>query len=151
MPRSCYCESEVFRTAKSRKPKRSRTLSITLVTADGRMLAELSRYLQTAGVFVRPVPILGGTLQVPRYDDAIVVFADEFASREMLALVGALSADDRSPLLVLVTSNLARYAELGVAEPRKRVVILPRPAWGWSIVDAVRACVERPMNLRSAS
>lgn len=151
MRSSCYCKRGVFNTAKSRKAKRSPALSIALVTADVAMMAELSRYLQTAGVFVRPVPVVGRTLQVPRLDDAIVVFPDEFAASDMVALVTVLSEDQRNPLLVLVTSNLARYARLGVTEPQKRVVILPRPAWGWSIVDAVRACVERPVSLRNAS
>lgn len=148
---TCYCEYVVFKPAKSRKPKRSPALSITLVAANIPLISELSRYLQTAGVLVRPVPIVGRIVEVPRFDDAIVVFADDLEPTDVCALVNALPDDHRSPLLVIVTSYPRRYARLGVAEPHKRVLILPRPAWGWSIVDAVRACLERPVSLRNVS
>jgi hypothetical protein len=121
------------------------------VAANVPLIAELSRYLQTAGVVVRPVPVVGRILEVPRFDDAIVVFADDLESTEVAALVNTLPDDHRSPLLVIVTSYTRRYARLGVTEPQKRVLILPRPAWGWSIVDAVRMCVERPVSLRNVS
>ena len=37
---------------------------------------------------------------------------------------------------MLVTSHPKRFAELMGAE---KVLVVPRPAWGWAILDALRA------------
>jgi hypothetical protein len=67
--------------------------------------------------------------------DAVVVFADDFAPEDVRAAVRALSVR----LTVIVTTERVEYEALHVEFPD--VILLPRPTWGWVLLEAVRSGV----------
>jgi hypothetical protein len=46
------------------------------------------------------------------------------------------------PLLVVVTSNPWRFDRL-YGDERVVPLVVPKPAWGWSVLDAIRGRLER--------
>lgn len=122
--------------------RRSRSLAVVLVseradTADG-----MRRYLAHAGVSSRTVVRIDDVLTAARDADAVVAFPDDFPQGLALEALAALHAVAPECVLVVVTSHPARYQRLGARDPRRGVVVLPRPAWGWNILDSIRACMD---------
>ena len=68
---------------------------------------------------------------------AIVLFPDDFPWDAVIATVGALAAKSTSTLRVLVTGEPKKYEHLIAG--RKNFVVVPRPIWGWTILDAIRS------------
>lgn len=131
----------MFRTAKSRRRPRRRSLTVTLVSHRAETLESVNRYLYLAGVASRPVRFPSQSLDLAEFDDAAVIFADELDTVQTLEAIAALRRTKPGPLLVMVTANPARYAQIGLSDPDERMLILPRPAWAWSILDAIRGCI----------
>ena len=122
--------------------RRSRSLDVVLVsersdTADG-----MRRYLAHAGVSSRTVVRMDDILSAARDADAVVAFPDDFQPSVALEALAALRAVSPECVLVIVTSHPARYQRLGARDPQRGVVVLPRPAWGWNILDSIRACLD---------
>ena len=72
---------------------------------------------------------------------AMVLFPDEFSFDHVERELSRLRRDSPDLLLVLVTSELKRYAAIANGGGRAPVLI-PKPAWGWSILDAIRSAIE---------
>lgn len=69
---------------------------------------------------------------------AVVLFADDYAAEDVRCAVQACA----ERIAVVVTSHRAEYEALRGELPNV-VIILPRPTWGWVLLDAVRAAVSR--------
>jgi hypothetical protein len=72
---------------------------------------------------------------------AIVVFPDDFAWEAVLASVGELAKTCSSTLRLLVTGQPKKYERL--VDGKGNVMVVPRPVWGWTILDAIRAHADR--------
>jgi hypothetical protein len=66
--------------------------------------------------------------------DAVVFFADDYAAEDVRETVRKLALR----VTVIVTNQRAEYAPLHV-ECRSRVLIVPRPTWGWALLEALRS------------
>jgi len=123
---------------------RQPTVQVTIVAANAKTLFGLQTYLSQAGLGTRGTRRLGsldsGTCS------AIVFFPDEFSCNDVLREVTRLRRDRPTMLQLLVTREPQRYAELTDADgPELVPIVIPKPAWGWTILDAIRLAVE-PLN-----
>lgn len=95
---------------------------------------ELLAYLDGAGL---PAQGVDAPHKLARVTGEIVLFPDDFAAADIDAALPRLA---RAPLLVLITAEPQRYADATGRAP----LVMPKPAFGWQIVDAIRAHREAP-------
>ena len=138
----------MFRSTRTRRPK-SADVNVAIVAENPGTIDKLQRYLVRAGVEVRSVLSLEMALVVARDARVVVVFPDDFDRERSCKMLTLVHRERPDVLLVVVTSEPARFADLGGGDPEKRVLVLPRPAWGWTILDAIRGCLGRSPNTDS--
>lgn len=120
-------------------------LQIAIVSANAETIAELSAYLAGVGVDSRACSDPSDLATRARRAAAIVVFPDELSPAPLRAAL--LAARRRRPDLTLVfVTSRPREIEL-LAGRTSGAVVLPKPAFGWTIVDALRAA--QPKRRRS--
>jgi hypothetical protein len=109
---------------------------LTLVSADA--LPSVEDYLRHFGARVSSTARLGELEDIAEAAgaDAVVLFADDYSPEDVRATVRGLSLR----LTVIVTTDRAEYESLH-GECRSVVIILPRPTWGWVLLEAVRSGV----------
>jgi len=114
---------------------------VAIVSANPETLDGLQSYLQSAGVAAR------GTRRLEDCADlkasamvAVVLFPDDFSSESVMATVTELGERGPNILRVLVTGHPKVFEVL--VEGRRNVLVVPRPVWGWTILDAIRAHVD---------
>lgn len=126
-------------------------LRVAIVSRNAGTLAGLETYLQRAGVTT------SGTRQIERSGEvasgvsAVVVFPDDF---DWDAVVPALRACMRSSpraLPVVVTNAPQRFESLVWPDDSAIPLVIPKPAWGWTILDAIRAHLNEPTGPESAA
>jgi hypothetical protein len=114
-----------------------RDSKLTLVSADAETLRSVEGYLTHFGARLSSTSRLSDiAVEAEAFGaDAVVVFADDFAPEEVRAAVRALSVR----VTVIVTTERIEYEALN--DERGDVVLLPRPIWGWTLLEAVRSGV----------
>ena len=114
---------------------------VAIVSANPETLDGLQSYLQSAGVAARGTRRLEdcADLKAPA-TVAVVLFPDDFASDSVMAAVLDLGARGPGILRLLVTGHPKTFDAL--VEGRRNVLVVPRPVWGWTILDAIRAHVD---------
>lgn len=114
---------------------------VAIVSANPETLDGLQSYLQSAAVAARGTRRLDDCpgLAVPS-TVAVVLFPDDFPCELVMAVVADIDARRPSILRLLVTGHPKTFEPL--AEGRRNVMIVPRPVWGWTILDAIRAHVD---------
>jgi hypothetical protein len=120
------------------RPRTDVTVVIVVAT-NPETLDGLSSYLQGAGVAARCTRDLEECTRVASASDgnvAVVIFPDDFRWEKVVAALAEV-AGIRPPVLpLLVTAHPQKFETLSAAED---VVIMPRPIWGWTILDAIRS------------
>lgn len=121
--------------------KRPTSSQVAIVSANPETLDGLQHYLQSAGVAAR------GTRRLEDCADltapatlAVVVFPDDFPREPLVATVLDIGARVPGILRVLVTGHPKTFEPLFGGRPN--VLVVPRPVWGWTILDAIRAHVD---------
>ena len=122
-------------------PTRKRAKSpqqVAIVSANPETIDGLQSYLHGAGVTARGTRRLEdcAALTAPS-TAAIVLFPDDFPSADVMATVADIGARGPGILRVLVTGHPKAFEPL--FKGRRNVLVVPRPVWGWTILDAVRA------------
>jgi hypothetical protein len=114
---------------------------VAIFSGNPETLDGLQSYLRGAGVAAR------GTRRLDECSDltaaptvAVVLFPDDFPYESVLATVADIAARRPGILQVLVTGHPKTFERL--VDGRENVVIVPRPVWGWTILDAIRAHVD---------
>ena len=112
-------------------------LGVQIETLDG-----LQHYLAQVGMQSRcaqSVASVDGS-------SAVVFFPDEFAPAEVNRVVAAVLNRKEPRRLIVVSANAPRFERLlaGVGAAATHARVLPKPAFGWVIADALRAGDERP-------
>ncbi|MCC7539102.1 MAG: hypothetical protein IT379_22965 [Deltaproteobacteria bacterium] len=125
----------------ARRAPHDRAVHVTIVSGNPHTVAALERYLGAAGVSTDRTLDLARCSELAPGSSAIVLFPDDFATTAVLDAVTPLLARVPPVFLVLVTRTPQRFATLG--DPARRSqdgpVVLPRPAWGFTILDALRS------------
>jgi hypothetical protein len=122
---------------------------VAIVSANPETLDGLQSYLQGAGVAARGTRRLEDcvAMGIPA-TVAVVLFPDEFSRESVLATVLDIGARGPRILRVLVTGHPKTFDAF--VEGRRNVLVVPRPVWGWTILDAIRAHVEEDAQRRLA-
>jgi hypothetical protein len=132
--------------------KRSTPQQVTIVSANAETLDGLQSYLKSAGVAARGTRRLEDCSEMKApLTVAIVLFPDDFSTESIVTTVQEIGARGPGILRLLVTGHPKAFETL--VEGSRNVVVVPRPVWGWTILDAIRAHVddESPSSRTGAS
>jgi hypothetical protein len=114
---------------------------VTIVAANPETLDGLQAYLSGAGIAARCARDLDACKKAASARTlAVVVFPDDFRWEEVVETLAELAEHHPRALPVLVTAHPQRCEELRTVE---EVLIVPRPVWGWTILDAIRGRIDR--------
>jgi len=115
-------------------------LHVTIVSGNPKTINGLEDYLRAAGVTVQSTRLLEKALElVPVFATAIVLFPDDFPSDAVFRALAALRSQRSHAVPILVTREPRRFQALPSLDQRAAPVVVPKPAWGWTILDAIRA------------
>jgi hypothetical protein len=107
-------------------------------TVDG-----LQSYFVGVGINAQSLRSLSATANLPERTTAVVLFPDGFGADDVIGSIRTLHRKRPSLLLLLVTQAPQRFsAALAANRNEPPVVVLPKPAFGWAIVDAIRLHAE---------
>lgn len=108
---------------------------IVVVSDNPETLDGLQRYLSSVGVAVRATRDLAHAATLANQArSVVVVFPDDYPFKRVHAAL-ALLREHKPPIpVVVVTSDIQHF--------HGSALVLPKPAWGWSILDAVRDHLE---------
>jgi hypothetical protein len=119
------------------------SLKVTVIGHNAGTVEALRRYLDGAGATSSASRTLAATRTITGSTAAVIVFPDEFAAQDVVASVLALRTAHPSVLVMLVTSVPQSFAAAMASDGRSvPPLTLPKPAFGWTIVDVIRAHVE---------
>lgn len=124
--------------AKDRVPK---ALSVTVVSSNRETLDGLEAYLRESGVVANGTRALERLLEMtPPSAVAVILFPDEYGAAAVTKALAALHRGRPKVLAVLVTNEPGRFERATGVEPGDGApLVIPKPAWAWTILDAVRA------------
>ena len=119
--------------------QRPKAIFVTIVGCNQETKDGLQAYLQRAGVASSTTRALGDPGMIPAASVAAVLFPDDFESAEASQQIIALRAARPRLQLVVVTREPHRLsAALGPRAGSLLPVVLPKLAFGWTILDASR-------------
>lgn len=113
---------------------------LCIVVADNRETADaLHDYLSKAGIPTRTSRRLRDVSALCKDASTLVLFPDEYADADVRASLLGLRAVYPHLLLLLVTAMPQRLRALCDPDVRSVLpVILPKPVFGWNLLDAIR-------------
>jgi hypothetical protein len=121
----------------SRKP--ARQIQVCIVSANPATLEGLRAYFERVGVPAHASKAVRGVQSIAPATTAVVVFPDDFEPGEVESSLLALRRDRPRVLLVLVTREPGSL-KTAIAHDGRSIspIVLPRPSFGWTILDAIR-------------
>lgn len=136
--------------SKSAKTKR---LCVTVVSSNHETLQGLETYLGDAGVIVSSTRAIEGILEMTHPSAAaVILFPDEYRLVEVRTAVRTLTRERPEVLLVIVTNDPLRFEEARTGQSDHTApLVIPKPAWAWTILDAVRGRLNSDAAIRTAS
>jgi len=76
----------------------------------------------------------------PQSSAAVILFPDEFQHDMVREALTALDGQRPEVLAVIVTNEPRRFERVaGPGSQRTATLVIPKPAWAWTILDAIRA------------
>lgn len=124
----------------SRRPSLPR---VAVVSKNRETVDGLHAYFTRAGVMAQAMRSLTDARAFAPPTAAVVIFPDDLQGPDVLAALDRLREAKPASLVVLVTAEPRRFSALASA-PDAHVVVLPKPAFGWTILDAIRAHAATP-------
>ncbi len=118
----------------------SKPLRVTVIAERRETLDGLHLYFQGAGVASKTTRRLGGGATVSATTTAVVLFPDEFDPDEVVKAIASLRKARPRALLVVVTSTPQAFGPALEPDGHSTLpLVLPRPAFGWTLLDVIRA------------
>jgi hypothetical protein len=119
-------------------PGAPKALHVTVVAQNPETSEGLTSYFRSVGVASAVTSTLHQE-RIPSAANAVVLFPDELDASTVIAEVRALRARRPTLRLVVVTSSAPRLRPALDADSHSTApIVLPKPAFGWSILDAIR-------------
>jgi hypothetical protein len=112
---------------------------VTVVADNPQTLEDLHSYFRQVGVASNGTRELDEVGRVPPAATALVLFPDDFGRAAVELALGAVRRARPRLLIVLVTGAPQRFG--AALEPDGRSLpplVIPKPAFGWTILDAIR-------------
>lgn len=128
------------------RDERGRVDDVVIVSNNPETLDGLQKYLTDAGLAARcsrnvdECTRAGSSRTV-----AFVLFPDDFPWDNVVGALATLAEERPLALPVLVTARPDRFERLVGADS---LLLVPRPVWGWAILDAIRAHIEQRRSRR---
>lgn len=123
-------------------------LPILLVSASPETSLGMRRYLEGAGARVTVASAV--VLAAEPGPRAIVLFADDFPATETEACLRGLERRRDGPVVVLVSADPSIAAGRDPGGDGLAIVRIPRPAWSWSVLDAIRGLLAERRDERES-
>lgn len=122
----------------SQKPPRP--LHVTVVSDNAETRDGLQAYFDRSGVEAHGTRVICAPGGIGPTTTAVVLFPDDFDHSGVIALIAELRRTRPRLLLLIITREPHRF-EAAVAPTGRSVLplILPRPSFGWTILDAIRS------------
>lgn len=120
--------------------RKVRSQRVAVVAQSPETVDGLAAYLDESGITTSGCCALEGIAALSPAATALVLFPDDFVGDVVNAALGDLRRARPKLFIVLVTKQPHRYAS--AVNPDGRSIpplVLPRPSFGWSILDALRA------------
>ena len=114
---------------------------VTVVSKNASTLAGLDAYLRGVGAVTTSTGDLERLVDLtPPTAAAVILFPDEYSTDLVIQALAALQKARPDVLAVVVTNDPGRFASPDAEEdPGASPLVMAKPAWAWTIVDAVRA------------
>lgn len=113
---------------------------VTVIADNLETIDGLQAYLSRAGLSLHSTRDLRDSGIVLPATNAVVLFPDEYDVDDAVARIAALRAARPQILILIVTSAPQHFRSAVVPAGRsKPALVLPKPAFGWTILDAIRA------------
>jgi hypothetical protein len=117
------------------------SVQVTIVAASAETLDGLQGYLSRAGMGARGTRQLAGADADPC--SAVIFFPDDFSPKDVHRELRRLRRERPKVVPLVVTGEPNRYAEMSEIEGKGPApIVLPKPAWGWTILEAIREAME---------
>ncbi len=121
----------------------AKQIHVSIVAGNPATLEGLRAYFDRVGVASHGTETVRDVEQMPPATTAVVLFPDDFAVEEVEPRLLALRRARPSVLVVLVTREPTSFKTAVSADGRSLPpIVLPRPAFGWTILDAIREHAE---------
>jgi hypothetical protein len=123
-------------------PLGKKGLSVTVVARNTETLRALESYLRGAGVAANGTRMVDRVLEMtPPSSSAVILFPDDYPEEVVAIALGGLRRERPDLLAVIVSQEPKRFEQLTEAgSSRHRApLVIPKPAWAWTILDALRA------------
>jgi hypothetical protein len=117
----------------------SKASYVTVVAHNPQTIEVLSSYFARTGVTSNTARELDAVGMIPAAATAVVLFPDDFGASDVEAKLLPLRRARPKLLIVLVTGAPQHLGEALAPDGRSvPPIVLPRPAFGWTILDAIR-------------
>jgi hypothetical protein len=113
---------------------------VTVVADNPQTIEVLYSYFTRAGVTSNATRQLDAVSMIPPAATAVVLFPDDFGASDVETRLLALRRA-RPKLLIVLVTGAPQHLSAALAPDGRSVppLVLPRPAFGWTILDAIRA------------
>lgn len=116
---------------------------VVVVSENPETVDGLQSYFVGVGINAQSAASLEAAASLVERTTAVVFFPDGFGADEVIGKIRALHRKRPRLLLLLVTHDPRRFSAALAARPSEPpVLVLPKPAFGWAIVDAIRLHAE---------
>ncbi len=123
----------------------SRPSHVVVVADNPQTIDNLHSYFKRVGVDCSGTRVLGWHSPIPVGATALVLFPDDYPGKAVGEFLLTLRRARPKLFIVLVTAAPLSFS--AATKPQGRTVlplVLPRPAFGWTLLDAIRSASERP-------
>lgn len=107
--------------------KSAKSPDVTIVSKNADTLAQLREYLVGAGLHARTTT----TASLDGSSDVMVLFPDDYEFDDVRPVLETRAA--ATVVIVVVTNDPHRFEPFA-----STVVVVPKPAWAWMILEAIR-------------
>lgn len=122
-----------------RSSSSARRLRVAIVSKNPETLDGLEAYLRGAGVTTVGTSRIERSAELAHEAASVVVFPDDFEWGAVLPALRACVRSNPKALPVIVTNAPQRFTALAWPDPGAIPFVVAKPAWGWTILDAIRA------------
>jgi CheY-like chemotaxis protein len=123
---------------------------VLVVSENPETIDGLQTYFVGVGITTQSARTLEATTSLPEQTTAVVFFPDGFAAQDVIVRVRALHNKRPRLLLLLVTREPRRFSSaLTTDGEQAALVVLAKPAFGWTIVDAIRIHAQTAAPMRA--
>lgn len=113
-------------------------IKVLIVSSDQETLDGTFDYLKRVGAFPRSASELTNVVGRAASAEAVIFFADDFATDRAIAVLGELRRRFVSTGTIVVSDQVDHFASNRGTSVEGPVMVLRRPTWGWMLLDAIR-------------